>query len=289
MHRGHGPGAEQPALALLHVIRAPVVVGPGLGLGEVDVALALQAEQHRRVQHGQVDVVLVHVLQPGLGVPRRRPGLGVAHLAAEGPGPVLVARPGDTGRRQPVGRRPRCRCRRATPRRPRRSRCARSGPGTSPARSRAWPSGARGCGRPSRCSARLQPSSSPVSLPSRDGYPARKEDNSMRFSGLNPVPALPHAAPDPPSPGSPRDSAVSPACHRSPVPFARTRAAGKRGWQPPPGMPTPAGAGQSPSAGVSRRGQKPRWRCPAPAGRRSAPRSRRRGRRCARSPRRAPP
>ena len=103
VHRRNSTGPEQPALALLHVVGAPVVVGPGLGLGEIDVPLALQPEQHGRVQHRQVDVVLVHVLQARLGVPRRRPGLGVAHLAAEGPSPVLVARPGDTGRRQPVG------------------------------------------------------------------------------------------------------------------------------------------------------------------------------------------
>ena len=57
----------------------------------------------------------------------------------------------------PPHRRPTCRspafgsrCRGATPRRRRRSRCARCGPGTPPARSRASRSGARGCARRSR-------------------------------------------------------------------------------------------------------------------------------------------
>ena len=103
VHRRNSTGTEQASLALRHVVGAPVVVGTGLGLGEVDVTLALQPEEHGRIQHRQVDVVLVHVLQPRLGVPRGRPGLGVAHLAAESARAVLVARPGNTGRRQPVG------------------------------------------------------------------------------------------------------------------------------------------------------------------------------------------
>ena len=74
---------EQAALALGHVVGAPVVVGARLRLGEVDVALALEPQQHRRVQHRQVDVVLVHVLEAGLGVPGRRTRLRVTHLAAE--------------------------------------------------------------------------------------------------------------------------------------------------------------------------------------------------------------
>ena len=159
VHRGHRPGTKEATLALLHVVRAPVVVGPGLGLGKVDVTLALQAEQHRRIQHGQVDVVLVHVLQPGLGIPRRRAGLGVAHLAPERPGPVLVAGAGDTGRRHPVGGRPS-----AVVDEPLLAGLVGLDmPDPVPVLGRRivghrrWD--ARGCGHPNRCSARRQPSS----------------------------------------------------------------------------------------------------------------------------------
>ena len=91
VHRRDGARTEQPALAFEGVVRAPVVVRARLGLGEVDVAHALQPEQHRRVQHREVDAVLVHVLQARLGVPRRRADLGVAELTAERAGAVLVA------------------------------------------------------------------------------------------------------------------------------------------------------------------------------------------------------
>ena len=96
---------EEPALALRHVVRAPVVVRAGLYFGEVDVALALQGQEHGRVQDGEVDVVLVHVLQARLRVPCRGTRLRVAHLAAERARPVLVARTGHTGGRHAVGRR----------------------------------------------------------------------------------------------------------------------------------------------------------------------------------------
>ena len=70
VHRRHRAGAEEPALAFLGVVGAPVVVRARLRLGEVDVAHALQAEQHRGVQHREVDAVLVHVLEARLGVLR---------------------------------------------------------------------------------------------------------------------------------------------------------------------------------------------------------------------------
>jgi hypothetical protein len=84
------------------VVGAPVVVRAGLRLGEVDVVHALQPEKHRRVQHREIDAVLVHVLQACLGVPGGRTHLGVAKLTAEGAGAILVAHAGGAGRRHVV-------------------------------------------------------------------------------------------------------------------------------------------------------------------------------------------
>ena len=123
--------------------------------------LALQPEQHRRVQHRQVDAGPGPC--PGAAPWRSRPP-GASRCSASrrgrrGPGP----------RRSHPRRRPPTWCwpvtggcrRRATPRPPRRSRRARSGRGTGPARTPASRSGARGCGRRSRCSAVPRRSPSP--------------------------------------------------------------------------------------------------------------------------------
>ena len=104
VHWGHRAGAEEAPLALLYVVRAPVVVGAGLGLGEVNIPLALQAEQQCGIQHGQIDVVLVHVLKAGLCVPAGGTGLGVAQLTPQGACPILVAHSGRTGGRLDIGR-----------------------------------------------------------------------------------------------------------------------------------------------------------------------------------------
>ena len=106
MHRRDRACAEQAPFALLHVVGAPVVVGACLGLGEVDVGLALEAEEHRGIQHREVDVVLVHVLETRLGVPGRGARLRVAHLAAERSRPVFVAHARHSRRGHGVGRRP---------------------------------------------------------------------------------------------------------------------------------------------------------------------------------------
>ena len=105
VHRRYRARTEETALTLRHVVRAPVVVRAGLYPGEVHVALALQGQEHRRVQDGEVDVVLVHVLQARLRVPCRGTRLRVAHLAAERARPVLVTRTGHTGSRHAVRRR----------------------------------------------------------------------------------------------------------------------------------------------------------------------------------------
>ena len=95
-------------------------------------------------------MVLVHVLQAGLGVPRRGTRLRVAHLAAERAGPVLVARAGHPSRRHAVRRR-------SVPVVEEPLLAGRVGldvPDAVPvlrrARSRASRSGARGCARRSR-------------------------------------------------------------------------------------------------------------------------------------------
>ena len=64
VHRRQGAGAEEAALALLQVLGAPVVVGARLHPAELDVGQALEPEHRRRVQHRQLDAVLVEVGEP---------------------------------------------------------------------------------------------------------------------------------------------------------------------------------------------------------------------------------
>jgi hypothetical protein len=75
-----GTGTEQALPALLQVLGAPIVVGPGLHLPEGDIGLALEPEHDGRVEDGQL--VPVHVLQAQLRRPTCRAGLGVCKLAA---------------------------------------------------------------------------------------------------------------------------------------------------------------------------------------------------------------
>ena len=97
VHRREGACAEESAIALQNVVGAPIVVGTRLGSSESNIHVALQAEEHRRVQDRQVDAILVHVLEAGVRVPRRGPSLGVAELTTEGRGPLLVTGTCHTG------------------------------------------------------------------------------------------------------------------------------------------------------------------------------------------------
>ena len=102
VHRGHRARAEQATFTLLGVRGAPVVVRACLCLGEVDVVQTLEPEQHRGIEHREVDAVGVHVLETRLGVVRRRPHLGVPQFAAERLLAVLVAHARGTGGRHEV-------------------------------------------------------------------------------------------------------------------------------------------------------------------------------------------
>ena len=70
-------GAEEPAVAVLHVVGEPVVVRAALRHRVVDVVVALDPEQLRRVEHRHVDVVGGHVVESSLRVVGSGPHLGV--------------------------------------------------------------------------------------------------------------------------------------------------------------------------------------------------------------------
>ena len=68
---------------LVAVVGDPVVVGARLGLGEVEVGAARDAEELGRVDDRLLDVVLRHLDEAPRGVERARADVRITHLALE--------------------------------------------------------------------------------------------------------------------------------------------------------------------------------------------------------------
>ena len=102
VHRWQRASAVQAPVPVVEVGGAPVVVRARLDPTELDVAHALEAQHHRRVQDRDIDPVGVHVLEAQRRGPSRRPGLAVVELPVAHPLDVFVGEP--RGSREP-GRR----------------------------------------------------------------------------------------------------------------------------------------------------------------------------------------